>query len=39
MFISQLYQVSPQQIDVIEHHYRVFERLQRAKAETDEVCH
>ncbi|PFX15089.1 SLIT-ROBO Rho GTPase-activating protein 1 [Stylophora pistillata] len=34
---EELYQVSPQQIDVIEHHYRVFERLQKAKAETEEI--
>lgn len=33
----QLNQVSPQQTDVIEHHYKVYERLQKIKAETEEV--
>lgn len=36
-FYLQLNQVSPQQIDVIEHHYKVYERLQKIKAETEEV--
>lgn len=36
--IVQMNQVSPQQTDVIEHHYRVFEKLQKIKAETEEVC-
>jgi len=30
--------VSPQQTDVIEHHYKVYERLQNIRAETEEVC-
>lgn len=29
--------MSPQQTDVIEHHYKVYERLQKIKAETEEV--
>lgn len=29
--------MSPQQTDVIEHHYRVYERLQKIRAETEEV--
>ena len=37
-FFPQLNQVSPQQTDVIEHHYRVYERLQKIRAETEEVC-
>lgn len=36
-FYLQLNQVSPQQTDVIEHHYKVYERLQKVKAETEEV--
>jgi len=36
-FYLQLNQVSPQQTDVIEHHYKVYERLQKIKAETEEV--
>lgn len=36
-FFPQLNQVSPQQTDVIEHHYRVYERLQKIRAETEEV--
>ena len=36
--IVQMNQVSPQQTDVIEHHYVVFEKLQKIKAETEEVC-
>lgn len=36
-FFRQLNQVSPQQTDVIEHHYRVYERLQKIRAETEEV--
>lgn len=36
--IVQMNQVSPQQTDVIEHHYRVFDKLQKIKAETEEVC-
>ncbi|KAJ7351127.1 SLIT-ROBO Rho GTPase-activating protein 3 [Desmophyllum pertusum] len=34
---EELNQVSPQQTDVIEHHYKVYERLQKIKAETDEI--
>ena len=37
IFYLQLNQVSPQQTDVIEHHYKVYERLQKIKAETEEV--
>ena len=29
--------MSPQQTDIIEHHYKVYERLQKIKAETEEV--
>lgn len=34
---EELNQVSPQQTDVIEHHYRVYERLQKIRAETEEI--
>lgn len=34
---DELNQVSPQQTDVIEHHYRVYERLQKIRAETEEI--
>ena len=37
VFFPQLNQVSPQQTDVIEHHYKVYERLQKIRAETEEV--
>ena len=38
VYFPQLNQVSPQQTDVIEHHYKVYERLQNIRAETEEVC-
>lgn len=34
---EEMNQVSPQQTDVIEHHYRVFDKLQKIKAETEEI--